>query len=369
MARILHVLTSPRAEGTPRLVLDWLTVREHEQGVVFLKGEPADLLGDFQQTGCWLRIGNAIRPGPRKFPGIVGLARRCTAEFQPDLVIAWPTGFSHWVFLGSRLAGSRAALLSHGGNPPGRGLVARYLSTWLCLWVTALCRGRLVACSRYVQRGFREIPLVTKSTVGFSYNSVQVDAVARRADAARSRRPANAPFRAIMVATLESHKDHATLLTSAALLKERGVAIEIMLVGAGRLERSLKEMAAQLGLNGSVEFLGVRNDVPELLGQSDVFVLSTTAQEGFPGVLCEALAAGVPIVASEVEPVHELLQGGQWGTLVRAGDADALASVLAAAAKSKSSLDQGTGPGRAYICRFTPEFMICNYLSEAGLSR
>ncbi len=48
--KILHVLTSPRAEGTPRLVLDWLTVKEHQQYVLFLQKEPADLLNSFSST-------------------------------------------------------------------------------------------------------------------------------------------------------------------------------------------------------------------------------------------------------------------------------------------------------------------------------
>ena len=133
MTRILHVLTSPRAEGTPRLVLDWLTVAQHEQGVAFLQGEPADLLEDFRRTGCWLRTGAAIVPGPRKFVAIARAVHGWVREFEPNVVIAWPTGFSHWIFLGARAAGSRAALLSHGGNPPAAHWFGRYVATWICL--------------------------------------------------------------------------------------------------------------------------------------------------------------------------------------------------------------------------------------------
>lgn len=366
MTRILHILTSPRAEGTPRLVLDWLTVGGHEQGVAFLSGEPADLLEDFRAAAGWLRVGEAVVPGPRKFFAIARAAREWVREFQPDVVIAWPTGFSHWIFLGARAAGSRAALLSHGGNPPAAHWFKRYVMTWICLWTTALAGGRLVTCSRYVQRQFQGIPLVPKSIVGFAYNSLRAGAIALRAEVARAARRADEPFRAIMVATLEGHKDHATLLRAARLLQERGVALEILLAGAGQRERELKALAAELGVTETVKFLGARRDVPELLGRSDVFVFSTTPQEGFGIVLFEALAAGLPVIASAVDPIREVLEEGRWGTLVPVGNAAALAQALAEASRLRP-VGNETGPARReFAAAFSPERMISDYLREAA---
>lgn len=368
MTRILHVLTSPRAEGTPRLVLDWLGVEGHEQGVVFLTGEPADLLGDFCQTDCWLRVGHTLVPGPRKFAAIVAQAREWVREFQPDVVIAWPTGFSHWIFLGARLAGSSAALLSHGGNPPAQNWFGRYVATWVCLWITAACGGRLVACSRYVQRCFRDIPLVPAGVVGFAYNSLRAEAIALRAETARTTRPAGEPFRIIMVATLEAHKDHATLLRAAGALAARCQDWEIVLAGAGSLARDLEQLAVQLGVSKRVHFLGSRSDVPELLGRSDLFVLATTPNEGRPGVILEALAAGLPIVASDVEPLREVLEGGRWGRLVPAGDPSALAAVLADTIARHVTAAEAP-QRRAFATAFTPQRMLVDYLEEAELHR
>jgi len=366
MTRILHILTSPRAEGTPRLVLDWLTVAQHEQGVAFLSDSPDDLLADFRHAGCWLRTGRTIVPGPRKFLEIARAARAWVAEFQPDVVIAWPTGFSHWIFLGARAAGSRAALLSHGGNPPDTRWFGRYVLTWICLWTTAACGGRLVACSRYVQQQFRAIPLVPAEVVGFAYNSLRAESIALRAEVARAARPADEPFRAIMVATLEQHKDHATLLRAARLLRDWRVNLEILLVGAGQREPELKALAAQLDLGGTVQFLGARRDVPELLGQSDLFVFATTPQEGRPGVILEALAASLPIIATDVEPLRELLENGRWGRLVLAGDPVALAGALAAAADSRPAAGEARSARRVFATAFTPERMLGDYLREAA---
>jgi glycosyltransferase involved in cell wall biosynthesis len=369
MTRILHVLNSPRAEGTPRLVLDWLTVGEHDQAVAFLSGDPPDLLDQFRRAGTVLGIGDAIVPGPRKFLNISRLASRWVREYRPDVVIAWPLGFSHWIFLGARAAGSRAALLSHGGNPPGLDWVNRYVMGWICLWTTALCRGRMVACSRYVQRQYREIALVPSATIGFAYNSVQGKTVGARAALARAGRREQGTIHAVMVATLEKHKDHPTLIRAAALLRDRGVTIEIGLAGTGREETALRALAAQLGIDGRVKFLGMRSDIPELLGQSDIFILSTTPQEGRPGVIMEALAAGLPIVASDVEPVREVLEEGRWGSLVPKGDAEALATAIETLAARLPPDPVEVAAGQAHANEFTPQRMIADYLLVAGVAQ
>ncbi len=366
MARILHVLASPRAEGTPRLVLDWLAVNEHEQAVVFLTGDPPDLISEFGTTGRLIGVGNALIKGPRKIWRIMRFVRDHVRVYRPDVVIAWPMGYSHWIFLGVKAAGSRASLLSHCGNPPGMSLPYGPFLTWTCLWTTKACGGRVVACSRYVQRRFREVILAPASIVRFAFNCVETAQVACRAQVARESRRPGGRFRAVMVATLESHKDHATLIRAAGFLREKGVKIEILLVGAGSLERSLKAQAAELEVDAIVTFLGARRDVPEILGGCDVFVLSTTPDEGRPGVILEALAAGLPIIASDVEPLREVLEKGRWGTLVSAGDAAALAESLAIAATSVPQDAMRIAECRAHAAAFTPERMIADYLIEAG---
>jgi glycosyltransferase involved in cell wall biosynthesis len=368
MTRILHVMTSPRAEGTPRLALDWLSSAGHEQGVAFLSPEPADLIEQFRAAARWMRVGDCLAKGPRKFTRIARFSGECACEFQPDLVIAWPLGFSHWIFMGVRSRGCRAALLSHAGNPPGSGLVSKYLMTWACLWATTMCGGRVIACSAYVRRKFTELPLVPSSSVGFAYNSVQAASISERAERARRARSPTCRFQAIMVATLESHKDHRTLILAARILRDRAANITVVIVGSGSLADPLRALAGGLVESGHVQFLGMRDDVPELLGQSDVFVLSTTRNEGRPGVLLEALAAGLPIVASDVEPVRELLEDGHLGALVPAADPTALADALIAMQKAGSLDLAEVRRLQTHAARFVPRRMISDYLREAKLT-
>ncbi len=90
-------------------------------------------------------------------------------------------------------------------------------------------------------------------------------------------------------------------------------------------KQELEVLVRQLGLSEQVEFLGNRQDVPQLLAQTDVLVLSTTTQEAFGRVILEAQAAGVPVVATRVGGVIEIIDDDRTGILVPPKDPDAMA--------------------------------------------
>ena len=91
-----------------------------------------------------------------------------------------------------------------------------------------------------------------------------------------------------------------------------------------RCERQVVE----LGLAREVRFLGYRNDIPELLGRSDIAVL-TSLKEGIPRAAIEAMAAGLPMVATRVTGTREVVRDGDTGFLVDVGEPSALADALA----------------------------------------
>jgi glycosyltransferase involved in cell wall biosynthesis len=117
------------------------------------------------------------------------------------------------------------------------------------------------------------------------------------------------------VANLRAAKDHATLLRAAVLFLERVPRCHLLIAGLGPLEDQLRKLHGSLGLDDRVQLLGRRDDVPRLLAASDVFVLSSTV-EGLPVALMEALALGVPVVATEVGGIPELVRDGVEGRLV-----------------------------------------------------
>lgn len=155
-------------------------------------------------------------------------------------------------------------------------------------------------------------------------NGCDVSSIRARVTAVRreGRKPAS---RVIMVARLEAAKDHDTLLRAMGEVRLRLPDAELLVVGDGPRRKELEALALQL--NAGARFLGSRGDVPELLGTSDVFVFSTHT-EGFGLALIEAMAADLPVVASNIPACREVLDGGRAGLLFPVGDSALLAQHL-----------------------------------------
>jgi len=93
-------------------------------------------------------------------------------------------------------------------------------------------------------------------------------------------------------------------------------------------KKELELLARRLGIESHVEFLGNRRDIPQILAQTDVLVLSTVTQEAFGRVILEAQAAGVPVVATKVGGVIDIIDEGETGLLVFPKDTDGMAQAV-----------------------------------------
>jgi glycosyltransferase involved in cell wall biosynthesis len=131
-----------------------------------------------------------------------------------------------------------------------------------------------------------------------------------------------------MVASLEWSKDHPALFRGFAALLGRGVNARLRIVGDGARRRELEMLVKMLGITDRVEWRGAVDDVPRELATLDVFAFAVTEGEGLGIALVEALAAGLPVVASDVGACREVLAGGRWGRLVPGTDPDAWAEAL-----------------------------------------
>ena len=138
--------------------------------------------------------------------------------------------------------------------------------------------------------------------------------------------PVTAPPLVLSVGRLKAPKDFATLLRAIAALPSGSCRLRI--AGDGPERAALSEEIHRLGLDGIVELLGDRDDVAELLRASHLFVLSSRS-EGMPMSVLEAMACGVPVVASAVGGIQELVVDEESGLLVEPGDPKALAGAIA----------------------------------------
>lgn len=131
------------------------------------------------------------------------------------------------------------------------------------------------------------------------------------------RRENNSFIRLLMVARFAEPKDHRLLFQ--ALSQLRSVRWQLTLVGGGPLLAYYQQLTKELGIQDKVIFVGEDRDVIGHMNQADIFVL-VSKSEGLPLSIIEAMREGVPIVASDVGGVNELLQHGKQGFLIKKGD-------------------------------------------------
>jgi glycosyltransferase involved in cell wall biosynthesis len=134
----------------------------------------------------------------------------------------------------------------------------------------------------------------------------------------------------ICVANFRPRKRHVDLVEALALLHKRGVRVRCLFVGDGPTKQEVESLGQARHLDGVVKFLGRREpeEVRALLGRADIFVLPSL-WEGLPGSVMEAMAAGLPVVGTDVNGTNELVIDGETGCLVPPREPEALAQRLA----------------------------------------
>ncbi|MFC1977020.1 glycosyltransferase family 4 protein [Chloroflexota bacterium] len=131
----------------------------------------------------------------------------------------------------------------------------------------------------------------------------------------------------LFVARLVSNKDPETLIRAATLVMARHPQVQFIVVGDGPLRVRLQGQVNQLGIGHAVQFLGLRDDVPELMRQATLFVRPSTL-EGMPLTVLEAMASELPVVATPVGGTPELIKDGVNGFLTPVGDHITLANSI-----------------------------------------
>ena len=286
----------------------------------------------FSSVATFTPVEMADRPRVRHDLRAIARLRRLTAAWRPDVVHAHglragALAAVALAFVRPTVYDSRPALVVTVHNAPAAGgltgaiyrvlelTVARRADSVLCVSADVQERMR-TAGARRVGRAL--VPAAGVSPAGVSAET-------------RVTRPLPGdlePGRPMVLAVgrLAAQKGFGTLLEAAASWRDIRPEPLLVVVGEGPLEAQLKSQAARLGLDA--RFPGHRDDVPALLAAAAVFVLSS-AWEGQPLILQEALRAGVPVVATRVGGTPELT-GEDAALLVPAGDAQRLAAAVRA---------------------------------------
>jgi glycosyltransferase involved in cell wall biosynthesis len=192
----------------------------------------------------------------------------------------------------------------------------------------AFARGarRIVAISDAVRRFLQQAGLPEEKLVTVHYGLDELPAAPSEVAPAAAGVPEGAPL-ALAVGRLIEQKDHATLLRAFVRVHDEHPDAVLAILGGGPLEAETRAHAAELGLDGAVLLPG-RLVIRDWLERADVFV-HTSRWEGFGIVLLEAMLARLPVVATRVSAVPEVVVDGETGVLVEPGDMEGVAGALA----------------------------------------
>lgn len=150
----------------------------------------------------------------------------------------------------------------------------------------------------------------------------------------------------LCVARLVPDKDHGTLIEAFRLVSQKEPLAELRIVGNGQNRRTLQMLISQLKLSHRVRVIPGQEDLRDWYARSRLFVLSSVA-EGLPNVILEAMASGLPVVATAVGGLPEVVRHGESGWLVPAGNPVALSEAILHVLRDEDSGERMGKVGRA----------------------
>ncbi len=187
-------------------------------------------------------------------------------------------------------------------------------------------------------------------------------------------------FEIIHTGSLQPYKGQRYLVEACALLRERGIPFRCRLIGGGELEADLRERIRALGLEEQVHLLGAKtqNEVAALLAESHCYVQPSVVtpsgkMEGIPVSLMEALASGLPVVATDISGIPELVRPEETGWLVPEKDPAALADALEWVYRHPAEAVRRAEAGRALVWREfslqkNVEYLTTLFTASLGIS-
>lgn len=320
--KILLVITGLGVGGAERLVTNLaerFVAAGHEVVLAYFHGpaalKPADSRVRLVDLGMIRRPWAVVQSLWR--------LRRLIREFQPDVVNSHLVHANILVRL-LRLITPMPRLVSsaHNTNEEGRLRILAYRLTDRLANISTNVSEEAVQA--FIEQGALHCGRMVAIPNGIDVQRFVFDASARKRVCVALTIDDTAPV-LLAVGRLWEQKDYPNLLRALARLRHLGGSPRLLIAGEGPLRKQLTQLAESLGVASQVHFLGVRQDVPDLMAACDVFVLSS-AWEGFGLVVAEAMACERVVVATDSGGVCEVL--GNAGLLVPPRDAEALAGAL-----------------------------------------
>ncbi len=361
------VVNSLVAEGCPQLALQlcqyWLK-EGMEVSLLTLSSSSLQLLSEFEYLDIPVYF-YPYRGQIFRYPRLCWFVFRLCLKIRPQALLSFLFGWHFFIAIASKMAGVRN-VCTHVGNLPPVNKDIAFLKFKLLVQLARPFTNKVICCSHYVHAAVLKEFSISLKESKVIYNACDTS---RFDNSLLNQKLSFAqPPRLAMVARLEKHKDHPTLVEAIACLKKRGVLVELWLVGEGSCRNTIEDLIQRFGLNNEIQFLGSRRDIPEILSQIDIFIFSALQDEGFGIALAEAMVAGVPIVASDVGACLEILDSGRLGFLFEAGNASSLASsILNVLAEPHIAMTKAIAAKERAVRDFRIDLMANAYSKELSL--
>lgn len=315
---VVHALLWLDPGGLERVVISLVRegVRLGQRVSVACLERPGELAGEIERAGAKVYCVNK-RPGIRL--GTVGRLRKLFEEIRPDVVHTHQIGALFYAGPAARRAGVPVVVhTEHGKHYDGR-----RKTCWLGWWAARYAQ-RYFCVSADIAAAVSSRRIAPAFKIEVVPNGIDTARYAQSSNACASREALGIPSDASVVGTvgrLAEVKRQDVLLRAFARLHS---GCHLVLVGDGPMRSELERLAAELGIRGRVHFAGYQSAPERFFHVMNVFAL-TSRSEGMPLAVLEAWAAGLPVVASRVGGIPELVAEGINGLMFEAGDEASLA--------------------------------------------
>ena len=343
--KILHVITSLRTGGAEKLMVDLLPrmkAKGHEVDLCVFDGVRTPFYEELESKGV------KVVPLGYSVYSLFNICKLIPIMRDYDIVHSHNTACQYFVAIASLFAQCRVFTTEHNTSNRRRNAWWRMLDRWMygrydkVVCISELTKKNLI---QHIGSSFEDKCVII-------YNGIDL-----KTFVGISSSPITNEKKVLMVSAFREQKDQKTLIKAMKDLPSNYV-LELAGGGEEHLIDDCKQLVHELQLDGRVEFLGVRTDIPALLSMANVVVLSSH-YEGLSLSSLEGMASGKPFVASDVEGLHDIVGG--YGVLFPHGDSKVLATEIRKLCEDEIYAEEVAGRCMERAKMFDVETMAQNY--------
>lgn len=349
---VIHVITRLEAGGAPRsllLLLEGLARRGIKAELATgLTPPPAeDMLPEARDLGIPVHVIPSLRRNPHPWADMISLIRLWSLfRWRKPVIVHSHTSKAGFLGrLAALLAGVNVRVYSPRGTilkgyfkGPARWFFTR-LEKLSARWTGAIIGLTNEESESYIAAGIGRRDQHLHIPIGIDSELYNPPDGSTRIQMRREESVSDDDVLLIATGRLVPVKDHATLIRGLALIKDLDTPWKCWILGSGPEEEHLQSLISESDLEDRVRLWGYTKEVNRLLGLGDIFVL-TSINEGFGRAILEAMAARLPVVATDVGGVPTVLDGGRTGSLVPPADPHALAGAISDLISSPDERDR-----------------------------